>query len=66
MVVGIVGLIRAPQRRCGGKLAQGGLLTLLLTCLLTLVTVQSDVNFYFWLPTNRWHDDSTGTFFVSI
>jgi hypothetical protein len=53
MVVGIVELIRAPQRGCRGKLAQGGVLTLLLTCLLTLVTVQRDVNFYSWLPTNR-------------
>jgi hypothetical protein len=45
MVVGIVGLIRAQQRGCGGRLAQGGVLTLLLTCSLTLVTVQRDVYF---------------------
>jgi hypothetical protein len=45
--VGILGLIRAPQRGCRGKLAQGGVLTLLLTCFLTLVTVQSDVIFIF-------------------
>jgi hypothetical protein len=47
MVVGIVGLRRAPQRGRRGKLAQGGVLTLLLTCLLTLVTVQSDATFIF-------------------
>jgi hypothetical protein len=47
MVVGIVRLIRAPQKGCREKLAQDGVLALLLTCLLTLVTVQIDVNFIF-------------------
>jgi hypothetical protein len=36
--IGIVGLIRALEKGCGGKLAQGGVLTLLLTRFLTLVT----------------------------
>jgi hypothetical protein len=53
MVVGFVGLIRAPKMGCGGTHAQGGVLTLLLTCLFAFLTVQSDVKFYFWLPTNR-------------